>query len=165
MRKDPLRAANLEAFSRAAVSALTALGRLIVVVWLGRCMFVERMDQPLWQNYLNLGLIAFVARRAGVGLALSGAVVPLGLKSVYVSVLGVCILAGVGIWLKRRWVMTSIAAVALGFGVQTAAELALGAQLAAAWWLAMQLIAAWLWSALALFLAARAAPDSRSAHA
>jgi hypothetical protein len=128
-------------------------------------MFVAGMDQPLWQNYLNLGLIAFVARRAGVGIALSGAVLPLWLTSVYVGVLGVCVLAGIGIWLKRRWVMTSIAAIALAFGIQTAAELALGMQVATAWWLAVQLIAAWLWSALALFLAARAAPDSRSAHA
>jgi hypothetical protein len=128
-------------------------------------MLVEGMDQPLWQNYLNLGLIAFVARRAGVGVALSGAGLPLGLKSIYVGVLGVCVLAGIGIWLKRRWVMTAIAAVAFALGIQTAAELALGTQAAAAWWLVMQLIAAWLWSALALFLAARAAPDSRSAHA
>lgn len=123
-------------------------------------MALEHLDQPLWQNYLNLGLIAFIARRAGLGLALSGTMLPAGIKSVYVGVLAACLFAGIGIWLKRGWVLASLALVAFAYSTQTIMELALGPQFATAWGLLLQLAAAWLWTTLAMFLAMHAKSES-----
>jgi len=117
------------------------------------------MDQPLWQNYLNLGLIAFVARRAGIGWSALATDAPSVLEGVYVGVLVVCVLAGIGVWLRRAWVMASISILALAFGIQTTAELISESRFAA-WWLVTQWVFAWLVSGLALFLASRAGSDS-----
>ena len=123
------------------------------------------MDQPLWQNYLNLGLLAFVARRAALGLALAGSVLPPDLTIVYACVLGSCVLAGVGVWLKRGWVITSIVTIAIAFGIQTAIELVRAGPAATPWLLVTQLMAAWLWSALAVVFAMRSGPSERVSSA
>ena len=119
------------------------------------------MDQPLWQNYLNIGLLAFVAHRAALGLALTGTTLPQDLTILYACVLGSCVLAGIGVWLQRGWVIASIVTVAITFGIQTGIELLLGQPPATAWLLVMQLVAAWIWSALAVVLAMRSAPRTR----
>jgi hypothetical protein len=94
------------------------------------------MDQPLWQNFLNMAFVAFVARRAGVGLALGdgGA-----MAVVDVVQCAACLFAAIAIWLRRAWVMAALLFLGFAFVAGTAIELTHESGANAAW-LGMQLV-------------------------
>ncbi|MET0390386.1 MAG: hypothetical protein ABW321_30720 [Polyangiales bacterium] len=81
------------------------------------------MDQPLWQIWLNIALIGFVARRAAVGVALHWDQIDHALRAGYIALLAVCALAGVAVWLRARWVVATLGLVALTFTGTTLLEL------------------------------------------
>ena len=82
------------------------------------------MDQPLWQNWLNVALIAFVARRAAVTLALQWDQASHGLQVLHGVVLAVCVFAAVAVWLSARWVITALATMVCVFTLASLVELA-----------------------------------------
>jgi hypothetical protein len=81
------------------------------------------MDQPLWQNWLNIALIGFVARRAAVAVALQWESLNAAIRAGYVAVLVACAFAAVAVWLSVRWVIGSLCAVAATFTVASLLEL------------------------------------------
>ena len=81
------------------------------------------MDQPLWQNWLNIALIGFVARRAAVAVAVQWESLNAAIRAGYVAVLIACAFAAVAVWLSVRWVIGSLCAVAATFTVATLLEL------------------------------------------
>jgi hypothetical protein len=94
------------------------------------------MDQPLWQTFLNIAFIAFVARKSGIALALGES----GLLAVVDVVEGVvCVFAAFAIWMRRAWVMASLISLGVVFVVDSAIELAHAPRADAAW-LAMQML-------------------------
>jgi hypothetical protein len=81
------------------------------------------VDQPLWQIWLNVAWIAFVARRAAVGIGLHWNTLGGPLRFGYWAVLAVCALAGIAVWLPARWVVAGLAAVATAFTLVTLMEI------------------------------------------
>jgi hypothetical protein len=99
------------------------------------------MDQPLWQNWLNIAFIGFIARRAAISVALQWDTLNGLLRGSYVVVLAACALAAVAVWLSTRLVIASLYFLAATFGVTSLIEISLappalrlwiGAQLAVA---------------------------------
>jgi hypothetical protein len=82
------------------------------------------MDQPLWQNWLNIALIGFVARRAAVAVAIQWESLSPLLRASYIAVLGACALAAIAVWMSVRWVIGSLCSVAALFAVASLLELA-----------------------------------------
>lgn len=99
------------------------------------------MDQPLWQNWLNIALIGFVARRAAVVLAMhwesSSALIRVG----YIAVLAACAFGAIAVWMSMRWVITALCSIAAFFTIASLLELAQGEPGMRAW-LLMQLCVA-----------------------
>lgn len=81
------------------------------------------MDQPLWQNWLNIALIGFVARRAAMAVALQWESLNGALRAGYVIVLIACAFAAVAVWMSTRWVIGSLCAVAATFTIASLLEL------------------------------------------
>jgi|GEM_PF-4042775 hypothetical protein len=81
------------------------------------------MDQPLWQNWLNIALIGFVARRAAMAVALQWESLNAALRAGYVVVLVACGFAAIAVWLSVRWVIASLCAVTATFTVASLLEL------------------------------------------
>jgi hypothetical protein len=81
------------------------------------------MDQPLWQNWLNIAFIGFVARRAAVSVALHWDSLNALTRGMYLMVLIACALAGVAVWLSTRLVMASLCFVAATFSVASLVEM------------------------------------------
>ena len=81
------------------------------------------MDQPLWQNWLNIVLIGFVARRAAMAGALQWESLSAVIRAGYVAVLIACAFAAIAVWLSVRLVIASLCAVAATFTVATLLEL------------------------------------------
>lgn len=81
------------------------------------------MDQPLWQNWLNIALIGFVARRAAVAVAVQWESLNAAVRAGYVAVLVACAFAAIAVWFSVRWVVASLCAVAATFTVASLLEL------------------------------------------
>jgi lysylphosphatidylglycerol synthetase-like protein (DUF2156 family) len=86
---------------------------------------LRSVDQPLWQNWLNIALIGFVARRAALGIGLHWPDLTTWSRASYLILLAVCVCAGGAIWLRARWVIAALLAVAAAFTLTTFTELAL----------------------------------------
>jgi hypothetical protein len=84
---------------------------------------IDSMDQPLWQNWLNIALIGFVARRAAMAVALQWESLNAALRAGYVVVLVACAFAAIAVWLSVRWVIGALCAVAATFTVASLMEL------------------------------------------
>jgi hypothetical protein len=83
----------------------------------------QRMDQPLWQNWLNIALIGFVARRAAVAVAVQWEGLNAAVRAGYIAVLVACAFAAVAVWFSARWVIAALCAVAVTFTVASLVEL------------------------------------------
>jgi len=117
-----------------------ATGSTYPFVWRDVCL-LSPVDQPLWQIWLNITWIAFVARRAAVGIGLHWNHLGGPLRFAYGAVLGVCALAAVAVWLPARWVVTGLVAVAAAFTVTTFIEISPGsATLPVSWGVVQWLI-------------------------
>jgi len=101
------------------------------------------MYQPLWQIWLNVVFIAFVARRAAVGVGLHWDDLGTLLRTSHISVLVVCAWAAIAVWLRAKWVIASLVLVAAAFTFSTAIELSRGPVLPAASMVA-QVVLAWI---------------------
>jgi hypothetical protein len=108
--------------------------------------YAERMDQPLWQNWLNAVFIALAVRPAAVALALGVSHPALRLGCIAVCV--ACAIAAVALWGKRVWVVGSLSLVILAFVLTTALALAFGpADMHPAWLMQLVIVlaaGAWL---------------------
>lgn len=107
------------------------------------------MDQPLWQNWLNIAFIGFIARRAAISVALQWDGLSGLLRGTYVVVLVACGLAAVAVWLSTRLVIAALCFVVATFSVASIIEMSLaphalrlwiGAQLAIALLAALGLV-------------------------
>ena len=107
------------------------------------------MDQPLWQNWLNIALIGFVARRAAVSAALQWDSLNLLVRGTYVVVLVACALAAVAVWLSTRIVIGALCFLTATFTVASLIEMSqveatlrlwIGAQLGLAWLATLALV-------------------------
>ena len=99
------------------------------------------MDQPLWQNWLNIALIGFVARRAAVAVALQWETLNAGIRAGYLAVLVACALAAIAVWLSVRWVIVSLCTVAATYTVTSLLELG-HVEAPARTWILMQVVVA-----------------------
>ena len=99
------------------------------------------MDQPLWQNWLNIALIGFVARHAAVSVALQWDSLNSLVRGTYIVVLVACALAAVAVWLSTRLVIGALCFLTATFSVASLVEMSqveptlrlwIGAQLALA---------------------------------
>lgn len=81
------------------------------------------MDQPLWQNWLNIAFIFFVARRAGVSVALQWDHLNALVRGAHALVLVACALAAVAVWLSTRLVIAALCFLAATFSVASLVEL------------------------------------------
>ena len=84
---------------------------------------LRRMDQPLWQNLLNIALIGFVARRAALVVTLEWNSLHALVRSAHVAVLLACLVAAVAVWLSARWVVASLCALTAFFTCASLLEL------------------------------------------
>lgn len=99
------------------------------------------MDQPLWQNWLNIALIGFVARRAAMAVALQWDGLNTSIRTGYVAVLVACAFAAIAVWLSVRWVIGSLCAVAATYTVASLLELG-HVEAPVRTWILMQLVVA-----------------------
>jgi hypothetical protein len=117
------------------------------------------MDQPLWQNWLNITMIGLIARRAAVGLGLYWDKLEPVLRDVYIGLLAMCALAGIAVWLSSRWVIAALSLLACAFAVSTIAEFSIGTGVATQpAWLIAQLVFVLVGTGGLIMLARRAAP-------
>jgi hypothetical protein len=112
------------------------------------------MDQPLWQNWLNIAFIGFVARRAAVSVALQWDSLNALTRGTYILVLAACAVAAVAVWLSTRLVIASLCFLAATFTVASIIEISQVEQ-ALRLWIGVQL-------ALALLAAAGLVQLARS---
>ena len=117
------------------------------------------MNQPLWQNLLNITLIGFVAQRAALGVGLYGGGANGPVWGTCVALLIVCAFAGIAVWLSTRWVIAALLSLALAFTLTVTVELAVGGT-ANPPWLIGQLLVAWAGTAALVVLARRSSHES-----
>jgi hypothetical protein len=117
------------------------------------------MDQPLWQIFLNMAFVAFVARRAGIALALGDGGV---MAVVDVVQCAACLFAAIAIWLRRAWVIAALLFLGFVFVAGTAIELTHASRANAAW-LGIQLVFGVLASVVLSVLAYRGTASSGGA--
>lgn len=82
------------------------------------------MEQPLWQNLLNIAFIGWVVRRAAVVLAFGSE--PQLLVGMYVALCIAGLIAGVLIWFRPRWVAAGLILLTVTFVATSLAETAIG---------------------------------------
>lgn len=99
------------------------------------------MNQPLWQNWLNIILIGFVARRAAVAVALQWESLNGAIRAGYIAVLVACAFAAIAVWLSVRWVVGALCAVAATYTVASLLELG-QVEPAVRTWILIQLVVA-----------------------
>ena len=81
------------------------------------------MDQPLWQNWLNIAFIGFIARRAAVSVALQWDSLNALIRGTYIVVLVACALAAVAVWLSTRMVVATLCLLTATFSVASLVEM------------------------------------------
>jgi hypothetical protein len=106
-----------------AASARRSVG-LRLSIALAQAMRVRRgMDQPLWQNWLNIAFIGFVARTAALAVALRWDSLQTLVLGAHLVVLAACLFAAVAVWLSTRWVVSSLCALTATFVIASLFEL------------------------------------------
>ena len=123
----------------------------------------SRMDQPLWQNWLNIAFIGFVARRAAVSVALQWDSLNGLTRGTYIVVLVACAIAAVAVWLSTRAVVASLCLVAATFAVASIIEIS-QLEPALRLWIGAQLVLALLATFGLITLARRNLREVRAGH-